>query len=184
MDPTLNLVEFQFKGEETLSFLRSHFPVTPRTKIRLGFIAKTLLHRVKNPLLGFHNCRLSPKHPLPDRISVAEWAKYGPNFSKIRALLANGLTVVDLVRCWVAWRIIPLSCRPDLMCNYTCDVKDPQRYNQTRLEDQEINEMTNSLLVETLESCSEMGLNPFCALNPTLDISILSHSFNSLITFS
>ncbi|KAM3330829.1 hypothetical protein ACQJBY_027131 [Aegilops geniculata] len=55
------------------------------------------------------------------------------------------------------------------MYQYTCDVKDPQRYSQVCLNDQQINEMTKSLLGETLQSCSKAGLNPFRALNPIPD---------------
>lgn len=85
-----------------------------------------------------------------------------PTFSKVRALLAN-------VRCWVAWRIIPLSRRPGLMCTYTGDTKDALRHCPTRLSDKAINDMTKTLLNESLESCSKVGLNPFCTLNPPLD---------------
>ncbi|XP_073366536.1 uncharacterized protein [Aegilops tauschii subsp. strangulata] len=55
------------------------------------------------------------------------------------------------------------------MYQYTCDVKDPQRYSQLCLNDQQINEMTKSLLGETLQSCSKVGMNPFRALNPIPD---------------
>ena len=66
------------------------------------------------------------------------------------------------------------------MCEYTCDGKDPQRHYQVRLEDKPINEMTKTLLGESLESCSKIGLNPFCALNPTLDGSVQAHLLYSL----
>ena len=112
----------------------------------------------ENPLLGFRKDRLSPVHPLPGRLTTAEWAKYRATFSKIRALLANGLAGVDLVRCWVAWRIIPLSRRPELMCTYTGDTKDPLRHSSLCLDDKGINNMTKSLLGESLESCSKIGL--------------------------
>ena len=52
--------------------------------------------------------------------------------------MANGLIGVDLVRCWVAWRIMPLSRRPGLMCEYTGDVKDPQRHNHKELNDDHV----------------------------------------------
>ena len=102
---------------------------------------------------------------------IAERAKYRATFSKIRALLANGLTDVDLVRCWVAWRIIPLSHQPGLMCTYTDDTKDPLRHSSVHLDNKGINDMTKGLLGECLESCSKTGLNPFCVLNPPPPVS-------------
>ena len=71
----------------------------------------------------------------------------------------------------VAWRIMPLSRRPDLMCTYTGDTKDPLRHSSVRLDNKGINDMTKSLLAESLESCSKTGLNPFCVLNPPPPVS-------------
>ena len=79
--------------------------------------------------------------------------------------MANGLTGIDLVRCWVAWRILPLSRRPGLMYDYTSELKDPQRHCQIEITDEDINNMTKSLLNESLEDSSKVGLNPFCVLN-------------------
>jgi len=98
-----------------------------------------------------------------------------PIFSKIRALMANGLTGVDLAWCWVAWRILPLSRRPGLMCEYTGDVKDPQRHCQIELDDDEINRMTKTLLNESLETCIKTGLNPFCTLKKAPAVSFLNN---------
>ena len=94
---------------------------------------------------------------------------------KIRALMANGLTGVDLVRCWVAWRILPLSRRSGLMCEYTGDVKYPQRHCQIELDDDEINRMTKTLLNEILETCSKTSLSPFCTLNKAPALSTLNN---------
>ena len=57
------------------------------------------------------------------------------------------------------------------MCSYTGDTKDPLRYNSKHLTDKSINDMTKTLLNETLESCSRVGLNPFYKLNPAPDVS-------------
>ncbi|XP_037432888.1 uncharacterized protein LOC119299853 [Triticum dicoccoides] len=67
---------------------------------------------------------------------------------------------------------MPLSRRSGLMCEYTCDLKDPQRHCQIQLTDDDINDMTKSLLNESLADCSRTGLNPFCALNkpPAADL--------------
>ena len=112
---------------------------------------------------GNHESRLSNGHPLPEWISIEERTKYMSIFSKIRALMANGLTGVDLVRCWVSWRILPLSRWSCLMCEYTCDVKDPLRYSSIRLDDKSINDITKTLLNEILATCSKTGKNPFSA---------------------
>ena len=43
--------------------------------------------------------------------SIPERSKYAPQLSKLRAFMANGLTGVDLARCWISWSILPLSRR-------------------------------------------------------------------------
>ena len=89
--------------------------------------------------------------------------------------MANSLSGIDLVRCWVAWRILPLSRRPYLMCAYTGDVKDPQCHYEIEMDDDSINKMTKSLLNESLDSCSKIGLNPFCTLNKAPIVSTLKN---------
>ena len=73
----------------------------------------------ENPLPGFRALCLGPNHQLPDKITVAERKTLALTLAKIKALLGNGLTGIDLVRVWLAWRVIPLSRRPGLMCTYT-----------------------------------------------------------------
>jgi hypothetical protein len=72
---------------------------------------------------------------------------------------------------------LPLSQRGGLMCQYTGDVNDPQRYNKTPLSDKEINAIVKSLLGESQEVCNKQGLNPFCILNPAPAVSILERIF-------
>ena len=60
---------------------------------------------------------------------------------------------------------LPLSHRPDLMCEYTGDVKDPLCHCQIEMDDDAINMMTKSLLNESWETCSKTDLNPFCTCN-------------------
>ena len=79
--------------------------------------------------------------------------------------MANGLTGVDFVRCWVSWSILPLSRRPGLMCEYTEDVKDPQCHTDIQLSDAEITEAVKKMLNEPVAECSKTGLSPFCAVN-------------------
>ena len=79
----------------------------------------------ENPLPGFRALRLESTHPLPDKLSPAERQTLAPTINKIKALLGNGLNGIDLVQVWIAWRVIPLSRRPGLMCDYTGQKNDP-----------------------------------------------------------
>ncbi|KAM3371421.1 hypothetical protein ACQJBY_018685 [Aegilops geniculata] len=85
--------------------------------------------------------------------------------SKIKALLGNGLNGIDLVRVWLAWRVIPLSRRPGLMCDYIGHKNDPLRHNPDDLPDDVIDDRTKTLLNESLADCGKVGLSPFCKAN-------------------
>ena len=52
----------------------------------------------ENPLPGFCALCLDTNHPLPDKITTAEHKSLAPTLAKIKALLGNGLTGIDLVR--------------------------------------------------------------------------------------
>ena len=56
----------------------------------------------ENPLLAYCDHRLSNTHPMLQRLSSVEGAKYAPQLAKLRAFMANGLTCVDFVRCWIS----------------------------------------------------------------------------------
>ena len=86
--------------------------------------------------------------------------------------MANGLTCIDFVRCWITWSILPLSRRPDLMCEYTGDVKDPQRHINIQLIEAEITEAVKKILDEPVAVCSKTGLSPFYASNKPLAVRI------------
>ena len=58
------------------------------------------------------------------------------------------------------------------MCEYTGDLKDPLRHCQTEMTEEDINNMTKTLLNESLEDCTKVGLNPFDALNQPTSISL------------
>ena len=92
--------------------------------------------------------------------------------------MANGLTGVDLVRCWVSWSILPLSRRPSLMCEYTGNLKDPQRHCDIQPSDAEITEATKKLPNEPLKECSKIGLSPFCTFNKPPAVSVASLPLN------
>ena len=125
----------------------------------------------ESPLPGFHALRLESNHPLPDKLSQAERQPLIPTINKIKALLGNGLNGVDLVRVWIAWRVIPLSRRPGLMCDYTGRKDDPLRHSPNDLPEDVVDDMTKSLLNESLADCGRTGLNPFCKANPAPAVS-------------
>jgi hypothetical protein len=99
-------------------------------------------------------------------MSAAERAKYAPAFAKIRALMANGLTGVDLTRCWVSWKILPLSRRDRLMHQFTGEPNDTLCFNTTPLSEQDINSSVKTLLGEKQAVCNKVGLKPFYVKNP------------------
>ena len=126
----------------------------------------------ENPLPGYRSHRLSNTHPFPQRLSAKERSKYAPQLSKLRAFVTNGLTGVDFVCCWISWSILPLSRRPGLLCEYTGDLKDPQRHINIQLTKAEVTEADKKILNEPEAVCSKTGLSPFCASNkqPTVRI--------------
>lgn len=118
-------------------------------------------------MLGYRADRLDAKHALPDKLNVAERKKLVPKIRKVQDLLGNGLTGVDLICCWIAWRVIPLSRRSGLMCNYTGGIDDPLRHSSLRLTEEAIMEMATTLINSKYEDCNIVWLNSFCKLNPT-----------------
>ena len=79
--------------------------------------------------------------------------------------MANGLTGVDFVRCWLSWSILPLSRRSGLMCEYTGDIKDSQHHIDIQLTDEEVTESIKKMLNEPEAVCSKTGLSPFYPQN-------------------
>ena len=128
---------------------------------------------------GYRAERLDAKYQLPDKLTVAERMKLVPTIKKVQALLGNGLTGVDMIRCWVTWRIIPLSRRSGLMCNYTGGTNDPLCHSSVCLIEEAIVEMATTLVNSKYEDCSIVGLNPFCKLNPAPEVNLLDSFFLS-----
>ena len=119
----------------------------------------------ENPLPGYRPERLSNTHPFPQRLTARERANYAPQLSKLRAFMANGLTGVDLARCWISWSILPLSRRSGLMCEYMGSLKDAQRHIDIQLTDAEVTEAVKKILNEPEAVCAQTGLLPFCTFN-------------------
>ena len=133
--PSQELGGISIQRRRDYIFPYAKLPSHPKDWNKTWFYCKDTSPADENPLPGFRDQWLNRKHPLPDRLTTAEQAKLAPTFSKVRALLGNGFTGIDLVRCWVAWRIIPLSRRSGLMCTYTGDTKDSLRYGSICLTD-------------------------------------------------
>ena len=79
--------------------------------------------------------------------------------------MANGLTGIDLARCWISWSILPLSRRSNLMCKYTDSVDDPLRHTKIQLPDDEVTESVKKMLNEPEHLCAQTGLLPYCTTN-------------------
>ena len=126
---------------------------------------------------GYRPHRLSNGHPLPRRLTAKEQKTYAPQLAKLRALLANGLTGVDLVHCSVKWHILPLSRRSGLMHEYTGNAKDPQRFNEIEMTDDEVTESVKKMLDEPIAACSQTGLAPFYTANKPPAVKILTLRF-------
>ena len=110
-------------------------------------------------------------------MSSSEKAKYAPQIAKLRAFMANGLTGVDFVRCWISWSILPQSRRPGLMCEYTGEVDDPQRHCNIQLSEEEITEGVKKILNESELDCSQTGPSPFYTKHkpPAVSITLPLH---------
>ena len=132
---------------------------------------------------GYRAERLDAKFSLPDKLSAVERKKLIPTIKRVQALLGNGLTGVDLIRYWIAWRIIPLSRRSDLMSNYTGGADDPLRYSSLHLTKEAIIEMSTTLVNNKYEDCSKVGLNPFCKLNPAPEVNPLDPLLLSIVKY-
>ena len=124
----------------------------------------------EKPLSDYHPDRLESKFTLPDKLTVAERKKLLPSIRRINGLLGNGLTGVDLTRCWISWRIIPLSRRSKLMYEYGGEPDDSLRHTSVQLTEEDIVAMSNLLVNAKYEDCSAVGLNPFCKLNPVPEV--------------
>ena len=169
--PSLELGGISIQRWRDAIFPYAHLPSHPRDWNQTWFYCKDTSPADENGPPGFRALCLESNHPIPDKLTVVERKRLAPTIAKFKALLGNGLTGIDLVWCWVAWRIIPLSRRTGLMCTYTGSKKDPLRHNSKDLTDDTINEMTKSLLNESPVDCSKVGLSPFCKSNPTPKVS-------------
>ena len=170
--PSLELGGISIQRRRDAIFPQAALPSHPKDWNQTWFYCKDISPSDENPLPGYRAERLDSSYQLTEKLITAEY-KLVPTIRKVQALLGNGLTGVDLIRCWVAWRIIPLSRRSGLMCTYTGGTDDPLRHSSQRLTEEGIIEMATTLVNSKFKDCSKVGLNPFCKLNPPPDVSLL-----------
>ncbi|XBI10225.1 hypothetical protein VPH35_137549 [Triticum aestivum] len=164
--PSLELGGISIQQRRDCLFPYAEPPSHPKDWNQTWFYCQDTSPANENPLPGFRALRLESNHPLPEKLSQAERQPLIPTINKIKALLGNGLNGVDLVRVWIAWWVIPLSRRPGLMCDYTGRKDDPLRHSPNDLPEDVVDDMTKSLLNESLADCGRTGLSPFCKANP------------------
>jgi hypothetical protein len=180
--PLFELGGISIQRRRDITFPSAILPSHLKDWNRTWFYCKNTAPADENPLPGYRPHRLNPNDVLPSKLTATERAQHAHIFPKIKALIANGLTGIDLTRCWVSWRILPLSRWAGLMCEYDGSVNNPQRFNKTPLSDKEINAIVKTLLGESQEACSKVGLNPFCALNRAPAVNIFtSYTFYNII---
>ena len=173
MGPTLNLAAFQSRrGKMSISLMPSII-ATPKTGIRLGFIAKTQSRRWKSSV-GLSSTPAYQNSSSSWTTDCQRTSKICPSAIKTQSFFANGLTGVDFVRCWVSWSVLPLSRRPGLMCEYTGSLKDPQRHIDIHLTEAEVTKSVKKMLDEPVAVCSKVGRSPFCASNKPPAVRIAS----------
>ena len=63
------------------------------------------------------------------------------------------------------------------MCDYTGRMDDPLRHSPNDLPEDVVDDMTKSLLNESLADCGRTGLSPFCQANPAPAVSYRSENF-------
>ncbi|XBI57890.1 hypothetical protein VPH35_039202 [Triticum aestivum] len=164
--PSLELGGISIQRRRDCLFPYAEPPSHPKDWNLTWFYCQNTSPADESPLPGFRPSRLEPTHPLSDKLTQAERQPLLPTINKIKALLGNGLNGIDLVRVWISWRVIPLSRRPGLMCEYTGRKDDPQRHSRNDLPEDVAEDMTKALLNESLADCGRTGLAPFCKINP------------------
>ncbi|XBH67635.1 hypothetical protein VPH35_095984 [Triticum aestivum] len=164
--PSLELGGISIQRRRDCLFPYAEPPSHPKDWNMTWFYCQDMSPADESPLPGFRSTRLEPTHPLSDKLTAAERQPLLPTINKIKALLGNGLNGIDLVRVWISWRVIPLSRRPGLMCEYTGRKDDPQRHSRNDLPEDVAEEETKALLNESLADCGRIGLAPFCKTNP------------------
>ena len=168
--PSLELGGISIQRRQGAVFPLIVLPSHPKDWNQTWFYCQDMSPANEKPLPGYRAERLDSKFALPDKLTAAERKKLIPSIKRINALLGNGLTGVDLTRCWVSWRVIPLSRRSKLMYEYGGGPNDSLRHSSVQLTEEDIVSMSTLLVNGKYEDCSKVGLNPFCKLNPAPEV--------------
>ena len=136
----------------------------------------------REPLRGFRVERLPTDFDLPCKIIPREHAEAFSFLSRAKALLAHGLLGVDFTRCWVSWKILPLSRRPSLIREYSGEPNDPQWYTEDNFTAEEVFKTVRTLLGESQEKCNKVGLPSFFKQNPSPPVSVHLHLAQYVLT--
>jgi hypothetical protein len=184
MEPTVNLFkEFFYVNKQTetasgrsqelggVSFQRRRGTVFPKAELpshpkgwnKTWFYCKNTAPEDEHPLPGYRSTRLPHHKVYPSKLTAIEKAETKKHVSRIRALVASGLTGVDLTRCWVAWQILPLSRRNNLIHTYTGETTDSQWYSSINLMDAQVEAVVQTLIKVSAEEAKKVGLKPFSA---------------------
>ena len=99
-----------------------------------------------------------------------------------KALIAHGLTGVDLVKCWIRWSIQPLAIRPRLMYEYTGEPTDDLRFTEVTLTEDQIVKAAKPLLGEKTDALHQYGLLPFYTKNPAPPLVVPIFRFNTIMS--
>jgi hypothetical protein len=172
--PSLELGGISIQRWRDCLFPYAELPSHPKSWNQTWFYCQDTSPADEKPLPGFRALHLESNHQLPDKLTTLERVPLNPTIRKIKALLGNGLNGIDLIRVWVAWRILPLSRRPGLMCTYTGEKNDPLRHSRDDLPDDVVDDTTQSLLKEGTMTSNAFGLLPFCKNNPAPAVSYQS----------
>ena len=102
---------------------------------------------------------------------------------RLKALVAHGLTGMDLIRCWATWRIQPLSPRTRLICTYSRQVSDNLRMTTEQAGPVEIERLVKKISGKMVKDQSGFGLSPFCSTSPPPAVGVLPLSYFLLTCF-
>jgi hypothetical protein len=119
--------------------------------------------------------RLAINAAFPGLAPREERENLEPLYPKMNALIAHGLTGIDLTQTWVEWRIQPLSFRTRLMHTYTGHHEDPLRFSRVNLKEKDVLKFAKKLLGETKDDIKLMGLTPFSANKPAPAVNHFCH---------
>lgn len=161
-----------FQRRRNTVFPKAELPSHPKGWNKTWFYCKNTAPEGEHPLPGYRSTRLPHGKVYPGKLTAIEKAETKKNVAKIGALVANGLTGTDLTRCWVSWRILPLSRRSGLMCTYTGETTDPQRHTAENFTGDVLEAAVQTLIKVSDKEVGKFGLAPFCKTNPAPPVSI------------